>query len=151
MGNVANPRKVFNFKIEINGLPEFECQNVQIAELEIAATEHGDTNYDVKTPGKIKVGDITLEKLRSMPNSDLWAWNWLMAAQNPNTGGGQLPQNIKQLVVIRELDTTQTQVLNTWAYDGCWVKKLSQNKFDRMSSENILETVVLSADRPAKS
>lgn len=146
MANVANPRKVFMFQVEIDGLNQFECQKFTPPKASVEKVAHGDTNYDVKTPGRFQTDDIILEKLRAMPGSDLWAWDWLMSAQNPTTGGGQLPGNIKKTVVVRELDSTGTGVLNTFQYDGCWVCEIGVSVYDRMSSDNVIESVTLAND-----
>lgn len=146
MANVANTRKVFMFQIEIDGLAQFECQKATLPEITVEKISHGDTNHDVKTPGRWSIDDIVLEKLRALPNSDTWAMDWLTTAQDPNAGGGQLPDNIKKPVVVRELDTTGLLVVNTWEYDGCWVCKVGQTVMDRMSGENVIETITISVD-----
>ena len=146
MAQVANPRKVFHFSIEIDGFNEFECQSLEIGEAEVEAVAHGDTNHDVYTPGRIKCGTVKLEKLRPSPGSDTWAWDWLFAAQNPETGGGSLPQDVKKTLVVRETDSTGLVILNTWQIEDCWVMKVSRTKFDRNSSDNIIETVELRPD-----
>ncbi len=150
MANVGNPRKVFMFQVEIDGLNQFECQKFTPPEASVEKVEHGDTNYSVKTPGRFSIDDIVLEKLRAMPNSDMWAWDWLMSAQNPTTGGGQLPSNIKKTIVVRELDSTGLVVINTLQYDGCWVTKVGKSVYDRMSGDNVIETVTISLDVPSQ-
>lgn len=150
MAYVGHPIKAFQFIIEIDGLEQFEAQTVEVADVEIEATEHGDTNYSVKTPGRVTVGDVVIGKLKPMPSTDLWAWNWLMAAQNPMTGGGALAMDVKQLVTIREMDSTGTIVVNTTYYHGAWVKGISHSGHDRMSSDNIIESITLSVDQVQK-
>lgn len=150
MAQIANPRKVFNFRVEIQGIDQFEVQKATPPEIEVETTEHGDTNHSVKTAGRVKVGDLTLEKLKPLPNSDLWAWNWLQTAQNMTTGGGQLPLQYKRTVILKELSSDGQTTVNRWICEGCFVKKVSQGDFDRNSSDNILETVVLSVDRVQK-
>ncbi len=144
--HVPNARKGFNFKIEINGLDAFECQKVTLPEVEIEGVEHGDTNYKVKTAGQVKVGDIKIEKLKRLPGSDTWAWNWLKQAQNMTTGAGGLASDYKRTVIIKEMTPSGLGTLNKWVCDGCFVKKVSQSDFSRMDSENIIQTVELSVD-----
>lgn len=148
MAQVADTRKVFNFKIEIDGINQFECQKVNVPEIEIESVSHGDANSDVKTAGRVKVGDVTLEKVKRADGSDLWAWEWLQQAQNINTGGGQLAAGYKRAVVLKEMAPNGTTTLNRWILEGAWVKKLSQTGFDRNSSDNVIQTIVLSVDKP---
>jgi len=147
MAHIANPRKVFNFRVEILGVDQFEVQKVTLPETEIESVEHGDTNHKIKTAGQLTFGDMTMEKLRPSPNSDIHFWTWLMAAQDPDLGGGVLPIGYKQVVIVKEMDSLGTFTLNSWLCTGVWVKKVSQNDLDRTSSENIIETVVFSVDK----
>lgn len=147
MAQIANTRKVFNFRVEIAGMDQWEIQKVTLPEVEIEAVEHGDTNHKVKTAGMVTVGDLVFEKLRPLPSSDNWAWNWLNQAQDMALGGGQLPINFKQTIVLKEMDNTGNSTLNRWVCEGCWVKKISQSDFDRAASDNIIETITLSVDR----
>lgn len=147
MTMIPNPRKVFNFRIEIAGFDQFEAQNVEIPEIELEITEHGDTNHSIKTAGRVKIGDITMEKLRPLPVPDSMFWSWLNAAQDILLGGGQLPSFYKKIVVIKEMDSTGLVAVNSWMCIGTFPKKISSNKLDRMSSDNLLETVVFSVDK----
>ncbi len=144
--HVANARKSFNFKIEINGLDQFECQKITLPETEIEKVEHGDTNFKVKTAGQVKLGEIKIEKLKRLPGSDTWAWQWLKQAQNMETGGGGLAANYKRTVIIKEMTPSGLGTLNSWVCDGCWVSKISQSDFSRTDSENLIQSIELSVD-----
>lgn len=147
MAQVANTSKVFNFKVEVNGVDQFEIQTVQLPKGTVEKVMHGDTNYDIKTPGRISFDDLVFEKVRPAPFSDTWAWDWLMLAQDPDLGGGQLPSVIKQNIVIKELAPDNVTTLNRWLCTGCWVTEVDGGKLDRKSSDNIIETVTLSVDK----
>lgn len=54
MANVANPRKQFKFAIDIQGVNQFKVQKVTRPKSSVEVVEHGDTNYNVGTAGKIK-------------------------------------------------------------------------------------------------
>lgn len=147
MALLANARKAFNWRLEIAGVNQFEIQKCTPPEVEIEAVEHGDTNYKVKTAGMITVGDMTMEKLRPLPQTDLWAWQWLQQAQNILTGGGQLALGYKRDCVLKEMDASGLVAINRWYCEGVWPKKISQSDFDRMTSDNIVETITFSVDR----
>jgi phage tail-like protein len=147
MAMVANPRKVFKYQIECEGLQQWEAQKVTVPVPEVEKIAHGDTNYDVKTPGRITFDDLVIEKLRSTGATDSWAWDWLLAAQDPSTGGGALPSDLKKLIVIRELDESGNTILNSYYCYGCWVTKVGAADFDRNAGDNIIETVTISCDR----
>lgn len=144
---IANPRKVFQFKIEINGVDQFEVQTVDLPERELDSVSHGDTNHDIKTAGRLKVGDLVLEKLRLSDTADTWAANWMKQAQNFVTGGGLLPIQLKDIIIVKEMNAQGTQAVATHIMYGCWVKKIKKSKLDRNSSDNMLDTVTLSVDK----
>jgi len=143
----ANPRKVFNFQVEIDGLVQFEVQKCNIPEPEIESVSHGASNHDVKTAGRISFGDITLEKLRAVETTNDFGYEWLTQAQNPVTGGGGLPAQYKRNVVIRELAPNNITTINQWMCEGAWCKKTSYTTSDRMAGDNSIETCTISVDK----
>lgn len=150
MANISNPRKAFKFIVEVNGLNQFEVQKVTLPETEIEEVKHGDANRDVKTPGRVMVGDMVFEKLRPLPGSDLWAWEWFNACQNMQTGGGELPINVWQMIIIKEMDNTGLITANSWVCEEVWPKKISATELDRNASENLIETITFSVGRVAR-
>lgn len=150
MAQIADARKVFNFRIEMDGIDQFEIQKATPPEVEVESVSHGDANSDVKTAGRVKVADLVCEKLKPLPASDLWAWDWLQLAQNMGTGGGGLASSYKKTIVLKELAPDNVTTINRWILEGCWVKKLSQSDFDRNASDNVIETVTISVDKCRK-
>ena len=146
MPQVANPAKVLNFIIEINGIDSMEVQKVSLPETEIESVEHGGANSKIKTAGMVVIGDCTLEKLKPIPVTGDSAWNWFKQAQDTKKGGGQLSNVYKKIVVIKEMYPNNTATARRWILDGAWIKKISQSDLDRNSSDNIIETCVLSVD-----
>jgi phage tail-like protein len=147
MAKVPNPRKVFNFIVEIDGIDQFEIQEVKLPDQTIDAVQHGDTNYTVKTGGLAHSGNMTFKKLMPVTNSDTWAWTWLSLVQDQYLGGGVLPSAYKRDIVLKEMDTTGLATVNRWQIDGCFPVKVSYNDMNRMASENMMESVELSVDR----
>ncbi|MCB9047617.1 MAG: phage tail protein [Chitinophagales bacterium] len=147
MANVSNAQKSFNWLIEVNGLNSFLAQKCNVPLPEIGAVSHGDTNYDVKTAGRIALEDMVLEKLVPAPGGDSWAMTWLQTARNMATGGGALPLNYKATVVVRELSDDGVTILRSFVYTGAWVRKVEHSGLDRTSEDNVIETVTISVDR----
>lgn len=150
MGVVADARKTFRFRIEIDGINEFYIQEVKRPDVEIEKTEHGGTNYNIKTAGGVKVGDAELKKIIAADTNDDWANKWLTTAQDMNTGTGGLAVDYKKEVIFRELDT-RGRVIDSWLWSGCWVFKTSHSENKRgAQQDNVIETVSLSVDRVQK-
>lgn len=150
MAQIANPKKAFNFNIFAAGLNPYAAQKVSIPDFEIEVVEHGDTNHDIKTAGKIKYGAITVEKLRPIGQGDNWIWHWIQSIQNVLSGGGLLPLQYKRTIDIVQYSTDNQTVTDLWECQGVWPSKVNGMELSRMSSDNILEVVELQVDRVIK-
>jgi len=136
---VRNARKSFNFKILMVGINQFEVQNVTLPEKEIEQVEHGDTNYNVKSPGKIIWSNLTTEKLRSATGPDNVMWQWMLSAQSSDAGGG-VPLLYERVITLIELAPDGITALNTYIIT-CWPSKLTHGKHSRNDTgENIIHT-----------
>lgn len=155
MATVKNPRKVFNFSLAIVGQPidPFLFQEVVQPDVEVETVEHGDTNYDVKTGGRVKVGKIILRKLfRSTKDTEsLYFWDWMKQVQDPTTGGGLTPDAYYRDIIVTELGTDGLSVINRWEYLECWPGKINGQTQRRTSSDNTIEEIELNVNTPNKS
>lgn len=148
MAQIENPRKQFNFSISIPGLNPFLAQKVTLPDVEVEQVSHGDTNYDVKTGGRLKVGNLSIEKISSATQPDSWFFQWMKAVQNAQLGGGALPIAYKRTIEIVQYSTDGVTVLNRYVYTGVWPAKKNGIELNRMGSENTLESVEFSVDIP---
>lgn len=146
MAKVKNPRKNFLFSIQFPKHPinTYLCQKVTLPDIEVEQVTHGDINRDVKTAGRVSIGNLVLEKLMTTAGSDTWVFDWLMSCQDILLGGGLPPSYYWETVVVSELAEDGTTVLNTHVYDEVWPCKISGLDFDRTSSENTIEKVEFS-------
>lgn len=145
---VKNPRKKFLWQIIFVKHPinAFLFQKVGIPEISIEQVSHGDVNYDVKTGGRVSVGNLTVSKLETTSGSDTWLWDWLMSVQDMLLGGGLTPSGYKETVLINELAEDGVSILNSWTCTGVWPCKVNGQDLDRMSSDNTLEELEFSVD-----
>lgn len=148
MAQIENPRKKYNFSVQIAPLPinPFLVQKVTIPEKNIEVVEHGDVNYSVKTGGRATYGNITLEKLMITDGADNYMWDWAASVSDSIIGGGLVPSQYKRVLVITELAEDGTSILNTWVCTGCWPSKINGQDLDRVSSENSMESIELCVD-----
>lgn len=152
MAKVANPRKRFNFSIQISPDPinPFLFQKVSLPDAEIEEALHGDTNHDVKTAGRVTLGKMICEKLMVADQGDSYLWSWFDTCQSSLLGGGAPPDIYKKVVTVVEFAEDGVTVLNTWIATGCWPSSLPGHELDRMSSENTIENVEFSIDQYTK-
>lgn len=143
---VKNPRKKFLWQITFvkHPLNPYLFQEVSIPELEIEQVSHGDINRDVKTGGRISVGNLVCRKLESTSGSDTWLWDWLMSVQDLILGGGLTPSEYWETVRVDELAEDGVSILNSWICEEVWPSKVNSQDLDRMSSDNTLEEIEFS-------
>lgn len=152
MAIIKNPRKQFNFDIQIAPLPinSFLVQQVKIGEVEIEQVMHGDTNHDVKTGGRINHPNITMEKIMTTSGADNFMWDWLKSVQDDVIGGGSVPTIYKRVMTVRELAEDGQSTLNTWVLTGVWPTKISGLDLNRQGSDNTIESIEFSVDNVEK-
>lgn len=152
MAKFKNPRKQFNYQIEIVEAPidPFLFQDVDWGDSDIEQDSHGDVNYDIKTPGRASFSNITLSKLLPAKESDTYFWDWHRSCQDTTIGGAALPSEVKRTIQISELAPNGVTVLNTWIAEGCWPAKINGQSWKRGESGNSIETIELSVDRHDK-
>jgi len=149
MAKFANPRKRFNFSIQISPDPinPFLFQKVTLPDSDIEEVMHGDTNHDIKTAGRRTVGKIVCEKLMPSDQGDSYMFSWHDTCQSMILGGGAPPQIYKKVITIVEMAEDGATVLNTWIAQGVWPSSLPGAELDRQSSENTIENVEFSVDK----
>lgn len=150
MARINNPKKQFNFEVYAAGLNSYAVQTVNIPGAEIEQVEHGDTNYSVKTPGRISYENITLEKLRPMDHADNWIHDWINQVADPILGSNGLPSEVKRNITIVQLAADNVTVTDQWEIEGAWPVRVNNMNLSRVSSDNAMETIELSVDRVVK-
>lgn len=152
MAKFANPRKKFNWSIQITPDPinPFMFQKVTLPDAEITQDKHGDTNHDIKTAGRVDYGNIVCEKLMPSDAKDVYLWSWFEACQSSVIGGGLPPSGYKKTITVTEFAEDGITVLNTWIALGVWPTRLNGLELDRSQSDNSIETVEFSVDKLKK-
>lgn len=146
MANFDNPRKVFNFTLYAEGLNPWMAQEVTVAEVTIDKVIHGDANYEVKTGGMRKVGDVNIKKLMPADGLDTWLANWMDSVQDALTGTGLLPSMYKKDLIVDQLGPDNISVIGSWLIKGAWPCRRGEYALNRTSSDNIMEDLDLACD-----
>ena len=138
----VDPRKAFNYVMEVDGLPIAYIRKTNIPELEFGKVEHahGGQRNLTKTAGKEGVGDISLEKVMPEDGADLYFENW---RQEVRTLGAD---DYKRDIDIFHLGPDDTRI-DHWQCEGCWPMKVEYSDHDAMSeADPIIETVTICVD-----
>jgi len=145
-----SPRKLFNFSISFPGFPyePFLVQKANLPDSEVEVAEHSEGNHDVKTGGRIKVGNITLENImRTTPGFEsLFFWDWKALVADAWLNGGVEPDGYYRTMLVKEHGVDGISVINQWLCTECFPIKLNGLPLDRKSSENSIENVELSVN-----
>ena len=152
MAQIKNPRKGFQFRITFVNHPinPYLFQKVTKPEISIEQVSHGDINRDVKTGGRVTVGNFTATKLLTTSGSDTWLTDWISSIQDMALGGGLTPASYWETLIVDELAEDGVSVLNSNTYFEVWPCKVNGQTLDRMSSDNSIEEIEFSvgiADR----
>jgi len=146
------PRLTFNWRIEVEGIPVGYASAVQIPPVEAAVVNHasGGAVHDIKTAGKLKYGQVTIEKAMRANGADRWAWDFLRKAR-ANDGSGD-PLTAKRKITLSHLADNGNVVIDRWDITGSWVSKVEYAKNDAMQEgERMVETVTLECDKYERS
>lgn len=146
MAKINNPRKQFNFQITIAGLNPFLCQEVKTPDSEFDIATHGDVNFEVKTAGIKKIGQLTITKIFPVDFPDTAIRDWGSSIQDTRAGGGALPSEYKRTVLVQQFAPDGVTVLEQWEYDGVWPQKRNGIDFNRKSSENTTQSIEFCVD-----
>ena len=145
-----SPRKSFNFSISFPGYPyePFLVQKANMPDTEVEVAEHSEGNHDVKTGGRIKIGNITLENImRTTPGFEsMFFWDWKNLVADPILNGGVEPAGYYRTMIVKELGTDGKSVINQWICYETFPVKLNGLPLDRKSSDNTIESVELSVN-----
>lgn len=142
----VNPRKKFAWTVEFEGFEAALAQRITMPSLEIDVAEHGSSNVRIKTGGMVVVGDIVISKLMFMNKNENWAYDWMKLVSNPENGTMGIPSEYKRSGYIIHLDTDLETVLEKWQVIGCWPRLIEKDEFDKVSSDDMIETVTLACD-----
>lgn len=153
--HIANPRKKFNFSITIYAgaygqVQNFLVQKVTLPSIEVEQTIHGEANNEIKTPGRVKYGNLRIEKMLWTDQEDSLFYNWIDNCQSAILGGGGLPSSLWKTIVVKELSVDGITPVNVWQYDECWPCKIDGQDLDRVSSDNSMEIIEFSVNYVAK-
>lgn len=146
VAKVKNPRKKFLWQLVFIKHPinPYLFQSVTLPEINVEQVSHGDINRDVKTGGRVTVGNLVATKLETTSGSDTWLWDWMGSVQDMVLGGGLVPSQYWEQVQVNELAEDGVSILNSWLLSEVWPTKLNGQELDRMSSDNTMEEIEFS-------
>jgi phage tail-like protein len=152
-GSARTFHKKFKFVIEIDDVAYAGFQKCSALEAEIAKIEQweGGTVIPNKSPGRVTVSDITLERGASS-DQDMFVWFSQVVDLTADAGGGAggIGAGLKEPLFKRSFDIVQLdrdgEELRRWSITGAWPCKFSGGEWDNNADENVIESVTLCID-----
>lgn len=140
MAGLADPRKDFRYLMEFDGADAFLIQEIDPPEVELPEVEHSAPGNipNAKTPGKMKVGQLVVKKLKPANRADTWAWDLMAQAAS-----GLIPDFVK-IGFIHELKPNMVANAQSFFLGSAWVTKIENPSYKGEGSENLIETVTFS-------
>lgn len=140
----ANIVKGFRWRLEIAGVDNSLFQEVKLPDAEWAEIMHqGDSNdADIKTPGRKKISDLTIKKLKASTIQDAWIWSWF------DSVGITVRSAYARFGYLKELDESGFKVVAVYDLGEIWPKKINGSTYKKGGDgENVIEEIVFSVSR----
>jgi phage tail-like protein len=133
------PYRNFNFRVEIDGLPETQFREVVLPTTRIQVVEYregADTTAGTrKLPGRYETGSVVLRRGIDL---DLALWEWFRATRD-----GDLD---RRDVLIVLLDSGRRDV-RRWRVQGAWPEAYAWSTLHGHGNEVVIETLELACER----
>lgn len=144
-GSGRSFEKRFKFLIEINGITHAGFQKCSELATEIAVVEYyeGGSLIPNKSPGRVTVPNITLE--RGAVSSDTDLLNWFQEVVSVAANAGVVDYEYKRDLDIVVLDRDNA-VLKRWRVTGAWPRRFVAGEWDNDSDDTQIEMVELAID-----
>jgi phage tail-like protein len=143
-GTPRSFHKKFKFLLEIDGFAYTGFQKCSELSAEIAKIEYheGGALIPDKSPGRITVADVTIERAAT-EDGDMW--NWFNETANMTSQQGLKSPLFKRDGDMMQLDRDGTE-LRGWTTTGNWTTKFVAGAWDNEADENVIESLVLTMD-----
>jgi phage tail-like protein len=143
--DVTMPQSLYQnwqFAIEVNGFDValFRKGQEPKTEFEEVAFAPAGSMFDQKVAGRMKFGDIALEKGVLADGSDEAARDWVRLQADVNLGVGALPEEYMRDIDIVRYDRSGNET-RRWRLHGAWVKSLEYDDLEGGSSDNTIEKI----------
>lgn len=71
---------------------------------------------------------------------DRTAWDWLTAGRYGRA------MDYKQDIVVKEMDPSGIRAVNRWIWEGAWVSNFNNGEYDRLGTDNLIQTLTIQVD-----
>lgn len=140
----VNVVRAHRWRVEVSGVDSSLFQEVKLPDIEWGEILHQNNvnDADVKTPGRKKIGDLTLKKLKASTIQDSWIWDWF------KTVGITTRSAYARFGYLKELDESGFVVIAVYDLGEIWPKKITGPTYKTGGDgENVIEEITFSVSR----
>ena len=146
IGTPINPRKLYRFAVECDGLETAYVQKCKIPKIEVKDAKHGEGPFSIKTASKVDFGNIELDCLKPAESSAVWWKDWLALVINLNDGSMGTPDLYKKTIFIQEFSADGVTIIDSWECGGCFPVEIDPSELDKLGEGNAVDKLKLSCD-----
>lgn len=146
LGQTVNPRKLYRFAVEVEGLLTAYVQKVKLPKIDVKSANHGDGPFTIKTASKVDIGQLELETLLPADSSSVWWKDWLALVVNLGTGAMGHPDLYKkQLSVVMYAPDGET-IIDRWDCFGVFPAEVDPADMDKLGEGNAIDKLKFNCD-----
>ena len=146
MGQSINPRKLYRFAVECEGLETAYVQKCKIPKLDVKSAEHGEGPFKIKTASKVEVGQLELDTLKPADSSSVWWKDWLALVVNLGSGAMNHPSVYKKSLSIVEFAPDGETIIDRWDCFGCYPAEVDPADMDKLGDGNAIDKIKINCD-----
>lgn len=147
IGTQINPRKMWPFVVECDGLETAYAQKVKIPKIEIKSATHGDGPFSIKTASRVDFGQLEMEVLKPAEGSATWWRDWLALLINMDNGSMGTPEVYKKTVFIIEYSADGVSIVDQTELQGVYPADFDVSELDKLADGNQLDKLKFNVDR----
>lgn len=146
IGIPINPRKLFRFAIECDGLETAWVQKCKIPKANVKTASHGEGPFLVKTASKVEFSDLELDCLKPAESSSVWWKDWLALVINLNDGSMGTPDLYKKNLTINEYSSDGVTIIDSWSVEGVFPVEIEPSELEKLGEGNAVDKLKFSVD-----
>ena len=142
-----NPRKLYRWAIECDGVETAYCQKCKLPKTEIGSAEHGDGPFYVKTASKVKFSDLEIDSLKPAESSGVWWKDWLALVVNLDSGAMGDPAVYKKTLFVVEYGSDGVTIVDRTEIRGAFPHEIDPADLDKLAEGNVVDKLKFNVDR----
>lgn len=146
IGKTINPRKLYRFAVECDGLETAYAQKVKIPKIEVKSAKHGVGPFVINTASKVEFGMLELDMLKPAESSAVFWKDWLALIVNLGSGAMGLPDFYKKTLSIVEYASDGSTIVDRWECSGCYPCEIDASELDKLAEGNSIDKLKICVD-----